>query len=834
MLAGAVTLFSCAKKELNISDYFPLPTEVTSNTTATVQAQKDEDSRRVFDLVITDGSSRFVTTLVGDKYFLTANQYTEAMDVVAKKGNFILEKTSLDGKSVKSGNVNVKLTSSVETETGVTNEYSISAILFLEDGTPYKVTWSGSFSFEGDAVLTPEFYYTDTVAADCTDAQGTAYPDVESHTLVLVDESGEFAAQIKLIRTAGTTNLVGEYTVAEYAHEDFTAGNGFDMSPYGWDVVIGSYYMQDGAVVIIEPGEKISVSEVAAGGFYSIEGNGFSFAAAPVGYVPGEADLCTINDTVAADCTDAQGTAYPDVESHTLVFTTPEGEFAAQIKLVRATGTTDLTGNYTVAEYAHEDFTAGNGFDMSPYGWDVIIGSYYMSDGVAVIIEPGETIEVSHESNGVITVEGSTGYSFTGKLSVPEEPEVPTFKYNPSDEYLAETNLWLPADENHYQYPTSGFPTITQDRGLYTFTVAQATEKALELELLPYSPITLSHERYYTIKAKVWVTEDAEVGFSARTISEGAYGFSKVSANTEQEFVILKVKGNDEPIKIVWEIATATENTTVNLYDIVLEDAGDASFFEKDGLFIYDTVGAVTDATWTPVAGLEKHTMTLVDNGGAVVAGFELVVAEGGSLAGDYTCISYPSEAYKMGNGYDLSAWGMGIGGSYYFKDGATVLINEGETMTATLNEDGSYTFASSGYAITGRPAFQASGLQIYDTVGAVTDATWTPIAGLEKHTMTLKDAEGGIVAGFELVVAEGGSLAGEYTCISYPGEDHKMGNGYDLSAWGMGVGGSYYYQGETLVLVNEGETMTLVINEDGSISFSAPAYLISGSFATE
>ena len=45
----------------------------------------------------------------------------------------------------------------------------------------------------------------------------------------------------------------------------------------------------------------------------------------------------------------------------------------------------------------------------------------------------------------------------------------------------------------------------------------------------------------------------------------------------------------------------------------------------------------------------------------------------------------------------------------------------------------------------------------------------------------------------------------------------------------GWGIGGSYYYSGENLVLINEGETMTLVKNADESYTFVGPGYTITG-----
>ncbi len=429
MMAAALAMVSCVKTEMKPLDpqnpIFPVANVVEMTTLTSSEATKDEEGRRIFTLDLTDGATPMHLTLVGSKYYLTANQYTEALEAVAKNGNFVLGKSSIAGKNIKQGYINVDVLEEVETEEGCDNAYKISAVLFLEDGTPYKANWTGRISFEKDPILGPQFHYTDTIAQDCTDAGGTLYTDVESHTLVLNDLEGNFAAQIKLIRSVGAKDLSGEYTVAEYAHEDFTAGNGFDMTPFGWPVVIGSYYLDaDGNNVIIEPGAKISVTKAGEGGFYSIDGDGFSFLCAPEGYIPGIL-IYDSTDTVAQDCTDAGGTLYEDVESHTIVLTDAADATVAQIKLIRAVGTTDLTGVYTVAEYAHEDFTAGNGFDMTPYGWPVVIGTYYYDEeGNVVIVEPGETITVTSAGQDTYKFEGSTGWTFVAVVEVPT-PEPP-------------------------------------------------------------------------------------------------------------------------------------------------------------------------------------------------------------------------------------------------------------------------------------------------------------------------------------------------------------------------------------------------------------------------
>ena len=430
IFAAAIALVSCNKSEMDpLSGYFPEATVLQYTALSALDASVDEADRRVFTIDLTDGTTPMHLTLIGNKYYLTANQYTEALDAVAKNGNFILGKSTVGGLNIKQGFVTVEILEEKETDNGCENTYSISTVLFLEDGTPYKTYWTGTLAFEKDAVMAPDYYFTDTVAQDCTDDANNLYTDVESHTLFLNDASGNFAAQIKLIRKVGTKNLAGTYTVKEYAHEDLTAGNGFDLGVYfGMDpgaYVIGSYYVSNGSVVIINPGETITVTDMGDG-IYSIDGNGFSFLTAPEGYVPGAGPTYEMTDVVAQDCTDDANNLYTDVESHTLSLKDDDGQLVAQIKLVRSVGTTDLCGTYTVKEYAHEDLTAGNGFDLGVYfGMDpgaYIIGSYYIKDGTAVIIEPGETITVSSVAENIYKFEGSTDYVFVGKLVQGDTP----------------------------------------------------------------------------------------------------------------------------------------------------------------------------------------------------------------------------------------------------------------------------------------------------------------------------------------------------------------------------------------------------------------------------
>jgi hypothetical protein len=90
-------------------------------------------------------------------------------------------------------------------------------------------------------------------------------------------------------------------------------------------------------------------------------------------------------------------------------------------------------------------------------------------------------------------------------------------------------------------------------------------------------------------------------------------------------------------------------------------------------------------------AGVDKHTITLTDNG-ETVAVFELLVATGGSIEGTYVSTEYASEAGMICNGYSFPDWGI-YGGSYYMKDGVRADVAPGEVVEVTKVSDNVYKF---------------------------------------------------------------------------------------------------------------------------------------------
>ena len=237
-----------------------------------------------------------------------------------------------------------------------------------------------------------------------------------------------------------------------------------------------------------------------------------------------------------------------------------------------------------------------------------------------------------------------------------------------------------------------------------------------------------------------------------------------------------------------------------------------------DYTYTEELAGAV-DETFAPVEGVTTHKLTFYDAAGNEAAWFDLVLPDGVTdYSGDYLCKEYAHEDHTCGNGYDLSSWGMGMGGSRYIKNGAVVMINPGETVSVAKLGDDVWEFSGDGFDFIVGNGGGGSDAPIYiitDETGGAVDETFAPVEGVTTHNLTLKTEAGEEVAYFQLVLTEGSTaFEGEYVCKEYAHEDHSFGNGYDLSMYGMGMGGTRYVGADgSIVLVNPGETLTVTVS---------------------
>ena len=414
----ALGLTACYKSALDpLKGIFPAPTVVEA-TQASATAAK-VDGQRLFTLELSDGANALHATLVGDAYYLTPNAYTEAVADAAKKGNFILGQTTVNGKQVASGTITV-------TQDG--ENYTVSAVLFLEDGTPYKVTWAGNFHFDPDPepiVLTELLIAQANANNTVTVKLGTAGTSVD----MMGTPTGEGYAVTADIYSPDGYLHAGTYTAAASSDAvgagEFAPGYEYDLSEWGmgimhWGTCLWILSSTDAVAQHITSGtitvEQKGSNWVITLGDESTYPKWATFTGAIEALTPSGAPTAdyTYTETLGG-AVDETFAPVAGVETHSLAFVNNAGEEVAWFDLVLTEGATDLSGVYTCKEYAHEDHTFGNGYDLSAWGMGMG-GTRYLKDGEVVLVNPDETLTVTKVGDNTFQFVGSTGYSFVGKF----------------------------------------------------------------------------------------------------------------------------------------------------------------------------------------------------------------------------------------------------------------------------------------------------------------------------------------------------------------------------------------------------------------------------------
>ena len=391
-------LSSCYKSVLDpLEEKFPAPTKVTA-TQASATADK-LDAYHLFSLDLQEGGNTVHLALAGEKYYLPANTYIEAEEAAARKGNFILGKTTVNGTRVRSGKVVVAHTPIDE----IKNHYDISGVLFLENGNPYTLSWSGDLEFypdpvEGDIV----------VENSLTEEVSTTEAGTVKHVVTIEDADGAVAAYFEFYAAPGTTGLSGSYTCIEYAENDadgWVVSNGWSFPD--WGIPGGSYYMKDGAHVDVQPGQVVCVAALSATAYaISIDG-----ADVIVGGTPGEAIVVPGLASVEASSTEVGTNRY------VVNVTDEESGNSAYFELYAPGSAVGFAGSYECAEYAENNadgWVVSNGWSFPD--WGIAGGSHYVVGGTQTDLAVGDVVNVVPIGEGMYSFAVSSGFSVLVKV----------------------------------------------------------------------------------------------------------------------------------------------------------------------------------------------------------------------------------------------------------------------------------------------------------------------------------------------------------------------------------------------------------------------------------
>ena len=281
-----------------------------------------------------------------------------------------------------------------------------------EETYPHWATFTGEIpELSPSAPAEPDYSYTDELS-DPVDETFAPVAGVKTHNLTLKNKAGEEVAWFQLVLKEGDSNYAGDYVCKEYAHEDHTFGNGYDLSMWGMGMGGTRYVAADGSVVLVNPGETLSISKLGDD-IWEVSGNGFDFVFGTGG--GSDVPNYTITDELS-DPVDETFAPVAGVKTHNLTLKNEANEECAWFQLVLTEGSEQFEGEYVCKEYAHEDHTFGNGYDLSMWGMGMGGTRYVVADGSVVLVNPGETLTVTKVGNGVYKFVGSTGYEFVASF----------------------------------------------------------------------------------------------------------------------------------------------------------------------------------------------------------------------------------------------------------------------------------------------------------------------------------------------------------------------------------------------------------------------------------
>ncbi|MBQ9397486.1 MAG: hypothetical protein IJU08_03220 [Bacteroidales bacterium] len=281
-----------------------------------------------------------------------------------------------------------------------------------EETYPHWATFTGEIeALTPSAAPNPDYSYTDELS-DAVDETFAPVAGVKTHNLTLRNAAGEEIAWFQLVLAEGVTDYSGDYFCKEYAHEDHTFGNGYDLSMWGMGMGGTRYIAADGSTVLVQPGESLSIAKLGDD-IWEVSGDGFDFV---FGNGSGEVTADYIISDELGDPVDESFNPVAGVKTHNLTLKNADGVESAWFQLVLTEGSTDFSGEYVCKEYAHEDHTFGNGYDLSMWGMGMGGSRYIAADGSTVMVNPGETLTITQVGADTWKFTGSTGYVFVGRF----------------------------------------------------------------------------------------------------------------------------------------------------------------------------------------------------------------------------------------------------------------------------------------------------------------------------------------------------------------------------------------------------------------------------------
>ena len=409
VLVSIATLFgmvSCQQEKLEpLTGKFPVATQVNDITSANATSVKGETGRLI-DVDLASGSATIHIAFLGNKYFLTENVYSEAIEAAAQAGkNFIASKTVVNGVKAKAGQITV-LREAVDQEKktySLDDVYTIKGVLFMDDANtaPYTFKWVGKLAFYPDPII------GDIVVENAlTEVVSDTDAGMKKHLFNLTDGDGNPAGCFEIFVSPDATTLAGTYVCKEYAENLGEAGiiaNGYNFPD--WGISGGSYFMKDGARVDVAAGQLVYISSLTDKSYV------FNIAGTDIVVAGTEAGEGIVFDCAAVD---QSATTEAGKVKHLVTLMQDDAKVAAFELFCEPEA--DITGTYLCKEYAEnlgESLIIANGYNFPD--WGISGGSFYMKDGVRVDINANELVTVVKAGDKLYSFSGNC-FTFLAKF----------------------------------------------------------------------------------------------------------------------------------------------------------------------------------------------------------------------------------------------------------------------------------------------------------------------------------------------------------------------------------------------------------------------------------
>ena len=439
---------SCTEEILGVGELPPLAGEVVLTDVVDAGAVRISPNY-VFTLELKSASGDvFEAKLASASTALTAGTYTEASPAYAAAGNFI---TGADGTKLTVGGETHLVTAGTITVAEEGGSYSLEAIVKLDNGANYSLSWAGAPVSWGEVL----------VATKLTQVMHTQVNQNKTITVKLADAGVEFTASQYGPQVTGGK---GKYLSVDFFSEDEYLAAGtytpsvdpnnpkkgeyvvgydveYDYTQWGGDKGVAVYgaawHTVDATATPMDATEKITKGNITVAitdGVYTITVDNNEIYAQYVGEIPAllapavpadpwelTGDVVLIeNEGISMTMTDdtanntaADGSALSGVTLWFVELKNADGATVAIFDLVTKAGSKSLAGEYKVVSYPDAAGEAGNGFDLSAWMPGVFGGSilYDVAGGKSyALADGGANIKITEDrGQTTIIVKGKDG-----------------------------------------------------------------------------------------------------------------------------------------------------------------------------------------------------------------------------------------------------------------------------------------------------------------------------------------------------------------------------------------------------------------------------------------